>query len=82
MPLWLLLADLLLQQFTRTPLSGAWLYVGMIVAAVFCAAVIVFSRFTVWHRIALVFASWLLLAGEVLIIGIFKLARSGLNGIQ
>ncbi len=82
MPLWLLVADLLLQRFTGTPLPGAWLYVGMIVAAVLCAVVISFSCFPIWQRIALVFASWLLLAGEVLIIGVFELARSGVKGIQ
>ena len=82
MPLWLLVTDSVIQRFTGVPLSGAWLHISVIVAAVFCAVVIAFSRFAVWQRIALVFASWLLLVGEVLTLGAFLLSRDGLRGVQ
>jgi hypothetical protein len=82
MPLWLLVADLTIQRFSGTRLSGVWLYVSVIAAAVLCASVIAFSRFAVWQRIALVLASWLLLAGEALALGAFELSKTGLAGTQ
>ena len=74
-PVWLLL-------FTPASTPGAWLYVSVLVGAIVCAVAIAMSRFAIWQRIALVFASWLLLGGEVLTLGVFFLSRDGLRGIQ
>lgn len=82
MPLWLLAADSMIQRFSGTQLSGAWLHVSVIGGALICAVVVAFSRLAVWQRVALMFASWLLLAGEVLILGALELSRNGLAGTQ
>src|SRR5688572_33403055 len=82
MPLWLFLADLMTQRFAHVSLQGVWLYGGIIAGAIICALVISLSHIAIWQRIALVFASWLLLAGEVLTLGALQLARNGLAGTQ
>lgn len=74
-PVWLLL-------FTPASTSGAWLYVSVLLGAIVCAVAIAMSRFAIWQRIALVFASWLLLGGEVLTLGMFLLWGDGLRGVQ
>jgi hypothetical protein len=61
---------------------GSVALVSVIVGALVCAVAIARSSFAVWQRIALVFASWLLLAGEVLTLGAFLLSRGGLRGVQ
>jgi len=77
-PVWLLVIG----RFTSGHISGAWLYVSVIVGALVCAVAIARSSFAVWQRIALVLASWLLLAGELLTLAAILLSRAGLRGVQ
>lgn len=67
---------------TSGSISGAWLYVGVIAGAVLCAAALAVSDYSTWQRVALVLASWLLMLGEVLLIGAVLLSRDGLTGVQ
>ena len=82
MPVWLLAADFFCERVAGTELSGRWLYVSIVAGALLCAGAIVVSGLSVLRRILFVFASWLLLAAEVLVLGAFELSRSGLGGIQ
>jgi hypothetical protein len=77
-PVWLLVVERLMS----APISGAWLYGSIIIGALVCAVAIAVSSFSVWQRVALVFASWLLLVGEVLTLGAFLMSRHGLRGVQ
>ena len=82
MPVWLLVADVVLNLVGETELSGRWLYVSIVAGALICAGAIVASSLSMLKRILLVFGSWLLLVAEVLILGVFQLLRSGLTGTQ
>jgi len=81
-PVWMCVVDLIAQYLTSASISGAWLYVSILLGAVVCSISIAFSRFNLWERIALVFVSWLLLAGEVLAIGALLIMTHGLQGTQ
>ena len=81
MPLWLVVIDLMMQRLTGIEVSGAWLYVSVTVAAIICAITVVFSRFTLWQRVALIMTSWLLLVCEVLVLAAAALMRNGLEGV-
>jgi hypothetical protein len=82
MPVWFFAADLFNERLTQTNIPGRWLYVSIIFGAAICGIAISFLKFAVWQRMALVFASWLLIFGEVLMLGTFFLSRSGLKGTQ
>ena len=82
MPVWLLIADLFSERLTGTNLPGGWLYVGIVAGAAVCGIAICLWKVTIWQRLALILASWLLLAGEVLLLGAFSLSQSGLKGVQ
>lgn len=69
-------------RLTGVSLPGGWLYASIILGAVICGISELFVNCAIWQWVALVFASWLLLVGEVLMLGAFLLSRSGLKGIQ
>ena len=64
MPVWLLVADVVLNLVGETELSGRWLYVSIVAGALICAGAIVASSLSMLKRILLVFGSWLLLAAK------------------
>jgi hypothetical protein len=82
MPLWLAIADPISKSLFGTELSGRWLYVSVIAGASICAIAVFVSAFSIWQRVALVIGSWVLLAGEVLVLGAFYLSKNGLVGTQ
>ena len=82
MPVWLLVADYVCKHVAGTELSGGWLYVSIVAGALLCAGVVVVSGASVLKRGLFIFASWLLLALEILALGAFELSRSGLSGTQ
>lgn len=82
MPVWLLVADYICKHVAGTELSGAWLYVSFVAGALLCAGAVIVSGASVLRRGLLIFASWLVLALEILALGAFELSRSGLVGIQ
>jgi len=81
-PLWLLLINSLIERFMSVSVSGRWLYASIILGALICATAISVSRFAVWQRIALILASWLLIAGEVLTLGAFLVFNPGVSATQ
>jgi hypothetical protein len=82
MPVWLLLAGNAYKLIAGAELSGRWLYVSIIAGAVLCAGSVLTSELPIVRRVVFVFASWLMLAVEVLLLGVFEFSRSGLTGIQ
>jgi hypothetical protein len=81
MPLWLVVINLVVKQSTGVEVSGVWIYVSVTLAAATCAVAIAFSRFSVWQRVALIMASWVLLVAEVLLLAAIALMRNGLEGV-
>ena len=82
MPVWLFVADHCYKLFVRKEFSAGWLYVSIIAGALICAGAIATTGLPAFRRILFVFASWLMLAAEVLLLGVFEFARTGLTGIQ
>ena len=63
-------------------LSGRWVYIELATALLLCAGVVLTAPCAWWKRLALLAGTMCLLVAEVLALGAFFLATTGLKGIQ
>ena len=63
-------------------LSGRWLYVELAAVVVVCGGIALIAPLTWWKRLVVLLGTLCLLIIQVLAIGAFEWATTGLEGIQ
>ena len=66
----------------RAYLPGGLVYVSILLAAIVCALLAFTSSLAWWRRIAFMIGLWGLIVVQVLLLGVWALATSGLEGMQ
>jgi hypothetical protein len=69
-------------QLLSLHLSGRWLYIELVTAALVCGGIALTAPCVWWKRLALVAATVCLLGVQVLALGAFLMVTFGLQGIQ
>jgi hypothetical protein len=63
-------------------LSGRWIYIELASAVLVCGGIVLTAPCAWWKRFALLAGTLCLLVIQVLVLGAFLLATTGLEGIQ